>query len=365
MGLPAENCLLGLADGGQAIVACLWQSNRQNADLIVANDSSQSRIAGYEIELDKDQRMWMAVLEGANIWHSRQTTEQEVEAGIALEWMPPFAAKWRVTCAAGDGTARSWHFGDADQKGAFVQGAKLGGPGQSRLIVAYPIDRSRSTPLMVFCLVDVVRNALGVGPCQYVLDVEGVGLKDSPTPERVTRWVEKQLEKKKAKREADAIREQLGQMTLQAKRTESRIGEYGEFAREVRRLCTQQEQSEENRAAARKIAAVVDGMEAGVAAKRQGAPRPQIVENLAAQMGALVDKEDAAAECQALGAQIRAAGADQEYVLAKLRMGVRRLRQECRMIAVGDAKAGRFAAEIQQRAERMLGKRTTRTGAQD
>jgi hypothetical protein len=50
------------------------------------------------------------------------------------------------------------------------------------------------------------------GPCQYVLDSEGIGAKDNPTPEQVTRWLEKQLEKKPARRDADAMREQIKAM---------------------------------------------------------------------------------------------------------------------------------------------------------
>ena len=39
----------------------------------------------------------------------------------------------------------------------------------------YPINRVRETPLDEFTVVDVVRATLGVGPCEYILDVEGQG----------------------------------------------------------------------------------------------------------------------------------------------------------------------------------------------
>ena len=39
----------------------------------------------------------------------------------------------------------------------------------------YPINRCRETPLEEFTVVDVVRATLGVGPCEYILDVEGQG----------------------------------------------------------------------------------------------------------------------------------------------------------------------------------------------
>ena len=41
--------------------------------------------------------------------------------------------------------------------------------------VIYPIQRTKDTPLREFTVVDIVRATLGVGPCEYILDVEGQG----------------------------------------------------------------------------------------------------------------------------------------------------------------------------------------------
>ncbi len=40
-------------------------------------------------------------------------------------------------------------------------------------VVIYPINRLAETPIDAYAPVDIVRNTLGVGPCQYILDVEG------------------------------------------------------------------------------------------------------------------------------------------------------------------------------------------------
>src|SRR5262249_57020136 len=40
-------------------------------------------------------------------------------------------------------------------------------------VVVYPINRVKQTPLDAFTVVDVMRNTLGVGPCEHILDVEG------------------------------------------------------------------------------------------------------------------------------------------------------------------------------------------------
>src|SRR5579862_6454807 len=40
-------------------------------------------------------------------------------------------------------------------------------------VLIYPLNRLAETPVDGYTPVDVVRNTLGVGPCQYILDVEG------------------------------------------------------------------------------------------------------------------------------------------------------------------------------------------------
>ena len=39
--------------------------------------------------------------------------------------------------------------------------------------VIYPLGRANTTPLDAFTVVDIVRATLGVGPCEYILDLEG------------------------------------------------------------------------------------------------------------------------------------------------------------------------------------------------
>ncbi len=40
--------------------------------------------------------------------------------------------------------------------------------------INYPRDRVKETPLTAYTLVDVMRDTLGTGPCQYILDLEGL-----------------------------------------------------------------------------------------------------------------------------------------------------------------------------------------------
>lgn len=48
-------------------------------------------------------------------------------------------------------------------------------------VIVYAIDRRKETPLTVMTPSDVMRECLGVGPCQYVLDLEGLGVDTNKT----------------------------------------------------------------------------------------------------------------------------------------------------------------------------------------
>ena len=270
-----------------------------------------------------------------------------------------------MLAAAADGAALSCYFPDADA-GAASENVKSDGPcrfdagramvrtigsagvAPARVVVVYPIERTRTTPLTAYCLVDIMRNALGVGPCQYVLDAERLGAADNPTPDQVTRWVEKQFEKKPSKRDPDAIRDQLAKMTLQVKRTDARIRQYIDFAGRIKQACTDYAKTPGNAAATTRLLAIAEGMTA---------PASTIVPmlaKLADEVAAQAEQPDALAKSQASITAIRVAGATQDYALAKLRMAARRLKQECRTLAARDPKAAAFAGQIQQQAEQML-----------
>ena len=374
--LPAENALLALADGGQAIVACVWSSPAQRAHLHVPLDGvREANAAANQIDLPAGKRVWLAVFEGKDIWHVRPPAAKEEPGNLALDWKPPFDAKWRASLVACDASARSWNFTETPQAGegaagkadgatcwfdagrAFVRlptpvgaGDSTGRPaGAAKAMVVYPIDRSRATPLMTYCLVDLMRDTLGVGPCQYVLDAEGLGSADAATPEPVTHWVEKQFERKPSRRDPDEIRERLAAMVRQVQAQQARIEQYRQVAGRVRDICRGAEATDKT-GLSRQMLAIAEGM----ASPPQATPPPtapttipEIVKDLASQVAALADKDDAFDKGRDSLGQIRQAGARQDYELARLRMAARRLNVLCPTDADGDSPAARVRREIQ------------------
>ena len=175
-----------------------------------------------------------------------------------------------------------------------------------RPLLVYPMDRSRATPLTAFCPTDVLRNTLGVGPCQYILQTEGLQTDTNPTPDNVMTWIEKQIARKRQKKSADEIRDLVQQMTQHVGHVAERIQRYADLGRDVQKLCTEGEASGSLRTAAATLKPIAEELQRNATATDVTAA-PQRVSQLAVQVAALVDQTSPLAECQRLGAELRSA----------------------------------------------------------
>ncbi len=292
--LPVDSQLLRLLDDGDTIEMWIWQAPLPEAVL-----------GGY-MPLVSGKSLWLAFLEGKELWHSRA-------AGAKDDWKPPFPAKWRCSVAGKDGLAVSYDY----EKGPPAGVALPDGPA-----IIYPIDRTKATPLTTILPIDVMRNTLGVGPCQYVLQAEGLATESNPTPEQVSHWIEQQFKRKKEKAARDEIKDRLAQMVDHVARIQARIGQYGGSAKQLRALCQKHAGDE----SAARCLAIVDHLEQATATKGE---EPKAAKELADALAALIGKENALEECQKLGEAVRAIGSAQDTALARCRLHVRRLRAEC------------------------------------
>jgi len=376
--LPTENFLLNLIRGRCAMVMCVWESNEQAAYAHLTDERGQPVIGACEVQGGKGKSLWVAFLEGPNIWHERAMSAEDADREIQLDWKPPFAAKWRADSARPDGVAESAYFksaghsdeisdtvGDHRQQCRFdanralvrIQPAAKPHPASGRTpraLVVYPLDRSRATPLTAFCPVDVIRNTLGVGPCQYILQTEGLASETNPTPEGVMDWVESRFEKNKEAESADQIRELLGQMTDHVRHAQARIEQYAVFAREVRQMCDVDHQEKDGLETAERLRRILDDLEETLAAGRGVEDPSRRAAEVADEIVGLIGSDNPLAECRRLGATLRRIGAVQQRTLSKCRMAVRWLAQQARMLAAGSPHSIELAKEVGTRAERIL-----------
>jgi hypothetical protein len=359
LGLPTENFLLGLlgcdpeqTGGGNAMVMCVWKSGKQGAEAILSDRRPQRAVAGCEIECAKDESLWVALLEGTDIWQRRAIPDEDANEEMALDWQPPFAAKWRADWAQADGVARSWDFGGQQLPAAAKKA--LNSEESAGELVVYPIDRSRATPLTALTPIDVVRNTLGVGPCQYILQTEGLTSETNPTPDHVMNWIEKRFKGRKEKQSAEQIKEKLKRMTGHVRHVQARINEYSRFARQVRALIAVEGQNEDLSEAVETFGRTLDHLEQTIAQGRGTAEPAVRTALLSKEIIGLIGNENSLDECRQIGASIRRIGAVQDRTLSKCRMAARWLKQQARMRAAAGSPGAELARDVQDKVERFL-----------
>jgi hypothetical protein len=387
LGLPAENFLINLIPDQNAAVVCAWQPRNLEAWAVVsavsrktaegASSNNRNRWLGVtQIQCIRDARIWVAFLEGSGLWHERAIGPADEGKTVALDWRPPFSAKWRADFVKAGGTADSVEFKMAADTGQVAgedkdppcridadratvrmpsaAGAAPGGKSAAASLVVYPLDRTRDTPLTVFTPVDVMRSTLGVGPCQYILEAEGLASQDNPTPDQVMTWVEKQFKKKKD-REAEAeIRDRLKAMVELVGRTQMRINRYAESVPDMRKVLDGEAKTPAVAEAAQSLRATLDSLEETIRAGRSMLPGAGQAGPLADRVAGLIGKDGATAECQRLAAEVRAIGAAQDRTLSQCRMAVRWLIAQCRTMADGDPSQAGAAKMVRERAEKVL-----------
>jgi hypothetical protein len=362
VGLPLENSFLALLEGADSLLMCIWRSNQRAVDVAFA-PAGRGPSASCRVACATGEEVWLALLEAPGIWHARSLASAEPDDGLILDWRPPFPARWRASFADGRGKAVSRDF---EARG---EGAALEEPRRSRsaeggtsvrpppaddlnadVVVLYPLDRTRATPLTAFCPIDVMRNTLGVGPCQYVLAAEGLDAEADPTPAEVTQWVERLFRRKRAERQADAVRERLAQMAAHVGHLLERIEEYDALAADVEERCAEATAGGE----VEQLCNIARELRRAIERGRQAMGTPAAAAALAEALAALIGREDAYARSQPIGEELRAIGAAQDATLARCRMAARRMREIARMAEAREPAAAAAIAEVWTGAEEVL-----------
>lgn len=334
--LPTERMLAALHEGCQSILVSVWSSSRQDAEMVVAGEDRGLRIAAYEVALPRDAAVWIASLEAPGIWHARFVRGGMGGEDLALDWSPPFPARWRVHVADDEGTGRSAFFryaqeGLADGRwtcrfdgGRALVRLREGDEAGGRLLMVYPLARAAGTPPDAACVADVMREALGAGACEWLLEAEGLADGSDRPPDAAMLIVERELRKPPARRDTKLAAEMLDGAVRQFARGDQRIDAYRVAAREILRNAPAEAvraklMNEALRAAGLEPAAAVAGADA--------APDP----------GALVDrirrvvKEQGPLEnCAGAIDELTIAAAAQRSTLARWRMAFRYARARCR-----------------------------------
>lgn len=396
--LPSENFLLHLAGNRDALAMVVFENREQDVRIHLGGEGPQRRILASDVEFGKGKKIWVAVAEGPGLWTSIDLDRRQKGRVVPLEWAMPYPAVWRADFTRNDGLIDSWEmllqekeggefvkpvwFGDGPKRlrpnrqtvdqaiggllyPCWTDAAKKGyvqpfnEKGKMELshwgpAVVYPINRMADTPLDAFTVTDLVRATLGVGPCEYILDVEG---QKSELKGRATCSVRDELKMmyekgEQASRKADT-EQFLKQGLTFVTHIRARIQGYLDFAAKMRAELKKSPPSP----ALAEIDKLLAEVDARVAAKLDIIKTPKVVAEMMDAFrkdGLGVEGPAGTAKAKAFGDALVVIGGTQDELVGECRYLVKNLRQRVAMMAVQEPAIAAFAAKLRAEAQAVL-----------
>ena len=209
---PAENFIVSLDEGHASLAMLAWPKDGGDEVLLFPERSgSDRRFTTTQVSFD-GKSVFAAVLARPGIWCEKDLATVPKDKTVVVDgWRPPFPAKWmtilvrRPAAGAAAGIASetlpvptlptagdqpysdvyyhpwvpSWFSGSEwrlhlETSRQHMMTHKQVPVPEHLLAINYPRDRVRETPLDALTLVDVMRQSLAAGPCEYILDLEGL-----------------------------------------------------------------------------------------------------------------------------------------------------------------------------------------------
>lgn len=209
--LPTEHMLLSLTDAGNNIIMCTWTGTNQEVRCTNFDTNNVSVIRQIEISSVATSPIWIMFMEAQGIWF------ENVPDMPTKSWQPPFQARWRIDFFDSTPFAESHEYTPELVSSSW----------QKRYIV-YPLERNQNTPLDTFCMRDIMKSTLGIGPCEYIVQSEK--LINSDTPHEVANWILEISRKGQTLQRQDEIKMRIRNMIEHVKHVQKRIDAYASFA---------------------------------------------------------------------------------------------------------------------------------------
>ncbi len=380
--LPSENFLLHMVGNGDAIVMAVWTQRQEDVRVITSGEGKDRLIQASEIPYGKNGTISVALMETPGIWHWRDVAKADADKVIPLDWKAPYAAQWRMDWRQDDGLTDSWEmlaqrpdgnyirhdwFGQSDAYGTpdwmkpdrkrwttvlgsfqypcwidkagqgYIQPLKKPGKFQGPAIV-YPVNRVSDTPLSAFTFTDIVRDTLGVGPCQYILDIEGQKKKSEGIPTCATRtklngiYAAGQQKQKHA--EVDRA---LDDVLAFIRHIRGRIEAYATFGHQTLAYLDEQKKAHgELDKFFTEMQTTIGRIDAAIVRRQKNIQTPEFAAKLVDEFRTTVvdyDGADALDKCKKITAGFVQIGGDQDELVGECRLAVKILRQ-CAALAM-------------------------------
>jgi len=398
--IPSENFILQLAGKGEAIVMSTFENKEQDVRLSLNGTGSDRVATGSEIEFGKGRKIWVSVLEAPQIWHVREIEAADAGKTLPLDWKMPFPAAWRCDLTRANDLADSWEmlvqkdkdsdymkpswmgggpekmptsrkrwttvlgsflypvWSDADHHG-FIQPLKHERLAFKGPAVIYPVNRLNETPLEVFTVIDLVRNTLGAGPCEYLLDLEGNRSeykgRATCSSRDVLTGIYKEGQQKAKRAEVEKV---LQDDLTFVKHIRGRITRYVEFGHKIREYLAEQKKAHPELAAPiGELEKIAEEIDIRFAAREEKMKTPDYVAKMNDDFRRdVMDYEggDALDRCKKYAKALVEVGDNQDELSGECRWVVKALRQKAGLLMAADARMAPIAAELRARTQEAL-----------
>jgi len=234
--------------------------------------------------------------------------------------------------------------------------------------VTYPINRLPETPIDTYTTVDVMRSTLGVGPCEYILNVEGqrqdhVGRATC----HVRRLLNEIYQNKEQKSKQKEINIYLGDGLDFVKHIRNRIDLYIEFRHDMQKyLAVQKKTHPELESTLTEMEKIISELDERLADRRDGIKSPAYVValNTGFRKNLLnYDGEDSLARLKTYTDALTRVGGSQDSLVGECRWIVRTLRQRAAIAMAVDPTFAEIGKEIRARTQKVLLKPSAYEGA--
>jgi hypothetical protein len=420
--LPSENFLLHMLPGGEAILMTVSEA-RDNDVAVSVSSGATREIVHSDVTYGSKPHVWVALLAQPGIWHQHAIESSDAGKVVPLQWQMPFPALWRVDWSKSDKLNESWEmllqepggkyvmqnwFGQRESEGqsfgqefgardwnkpdrqrwnpvlaAFkfpcwidrqVQGflqplepprnkKELESPFFAGPTIVYPFDRLSlapfQTPLDQFTMVDLVRMTLGVGPCQFILDLEGQKRNSRGVATCYARDVINAIFKEGSQlQQGPLIEEHLVACVSFIRNVRDRIDQYVQFGQEMTAFLETQKLSHPRQAEfLDECLTLTQKLDQAFARNRDKIQSPAFAQQNADRFRTNLlhyAEKDAFAKCETQMAVFTSIGGAQDDLVAACRMMVKILRQRAGIALALNPELKDVATQIRERTQTML-----------
>jgi hypothetical protein len=407
--IPSENFLLQLAGKGDAIVMSVFENKEQDVRLALSGTGEDRVSAASEIEFGKNRKIWVSVLEAPQIWYVKDVQTADAGKILPLEWKMPFPAAWRCDLTRSNDLADSWEMLLQKAKdGDFTKPSWMGGgdgtiPGDRKRwttvlgtfkypvwsdidsngflqplkhdkmsfrgpAIFYPVNRVEKTPLEAFTVIDMVRNTLGAGPCEYLLDLEGNKAEYKGRATCSSRDTLKKIYTEgQQKAKHNDVEKVLQDDLIFVKHIRGRITRYVDFGHTMRAYLAEQKKAHpELRDGIGELEKIAEEIDARFAAREEKIKTPDHVAKMNDDFRRdVMDYEgpDALERCMKYALALVVVGDNQDELSGECRWVVKALRQKAGLLMAVDARMTPVATEIRAKTQEVLRNPANHEGA--